>query len=124
MSDRIRPSSVTWNCPEATTLASFYAAITGGEVTFSHPAFATVKTPGGRIDCQTVAGYVAPLWPVETSTALLHLDFLVDDLAAVQQRVMSCGATKFGGQSNGEHCLVFADLVGHPFCLTTIDEMN
>jgi hypothetical protein len=38
--------------------------------------------------------------------------------------VLSCGATKFDVQPNSEHCLVFADPVGHPFCLTTIDELS
>jgi len=124
MSDNIRLSSVTLNCPEATALAAFYAAITGGEITFSHYTFATVLSPGGRIDFQTVKGYVAPSWPDESSAALIHLDFLVDDLAPSEARVLSCGASKFDVQPNSEHCLVFADPVGHPFCLTTIDELS
>lgn len=56
MSDAIRLSSITVNCPDARALASFYAEITDGEVTFSHPAWATVITSGGRIDLQTVEG--------------------------------------------------------------------
>jgi len=31
-------------------------------------------------------------------------------------------APKFDFQPNAEHCLVFADPAGHPFCLTTLDE--
>jgi hypothetical protein len=49
----------------------------------------------------------------------LHLDFLVDDLAATEARVLAAGATKFDSQPNADHCLVFADPAGHPFCLTT-----
>lgn len=124
MSDSIRVSSVTLNCPEATELANFYATITSGEITFSHSSFATVQSAGGRIDLQTVENYQAPSWPDDTSSALIHLDFLVDDLVAAEARVVSAGAIKFEVQPNSDHCLVFADPVGHPFCLTTIDELS
>jgi catechol 2,3-dioxygenase-like lactoylglutathione lyase family enzyme len=124
MSDEIRLSSVTVNCPDARALAVFYADITGGEITFSHPAWASVVTPGGRIDLQTVDGYEPPQWPGPSGTSILHLDFLVDDLVAAEQRVVRAGAVKFEFQPNSEHCLVFADPVGHPFCLTTLDEIG
>lgn len=124
MSDAIRLSSVTVNCPDATKLAGFYAHITGGEVTFSHPSWATMIGPGGRIDFQTVDDYQRPRWPGLEGSANLHLDFLVDDLTATEERVLRAGATKFEEQPNPEHCLVFADPDGHPFCLTTIDEIG
>ena len=53
---------------------------------------------------------------------MIHLDFLVDDLAAAEARVLEAGARKYDFQPNAGHCLVFADPVGHPFCLTTLDE--
>lgn len=46
------------------------------------------------------------------------------DLGAAEQRVLHAGAVKFDFQPNAEHCLVFADPVGHPFCLTTIDDIG
>ncbi|MGI8416147.1 MAG: VOC family protein [Nakamurella sp.] len=122
MSDSIRLSSVTLNCPDAATLAEFYAAITGGKITFSHPTFATLHSQGGRIDFQTVERYLAPSWPDESS--LIHLDFLVDDLVATEARVLANGATRFEVQPNSDHCLVFADPASHPFCLTTLDELG
>lgn len=124
MSDVIRLSSVTVNCPDASGLAAFYADITGGRVTFSHPSWATMEGPGGRIDFQTVEHYSPPRWPGSSSSAMIHLDFLVDDLGAASARVEHAGATRFDHQPNSEHCLVFADPVGHPFCLTTIDEIG
>lgn len=120
----IRLSSVTVNCPDADQLATFYAEITGGEVTYSHPAWATVVCPGGRIDFQTVPDYVPPEWPGPAAVALIHLDFFVDDLVATETLVLRAGATRFEEQPNIAHCLVFADPVGHPFCLTTIDEIE
>lgn len=123
MSNSVQLGSVTVNCPDATALAGFYAGITDGEITYSHPAWATMIGPGGRIDFQTVDHFVPPPWP-DASSALIHLDFLVDDLVATGARVLAAGATKFDFQPNAEHCLVFADPVGHPFCLTTLDEIG
>ena len=122
MSDSIRLSSVTINCPDAAELAAFYAGITGGRIAFSNPDWATLEGPGGRIDFQTVPDYSPPTWPGNTSPNRLHLDFLVDDLAAAEARVLAAGATRYQFQPNADHCLVFPDPAGHPFCLTTVEE--
>jgi hypothetical protein len=37
--------------------------------------------------------------------------------------VAAAGATRYDTQPNAEHCLVFADPAGHPFCLTTWDDI-
>jgi catechol 2,3-dioxygenase-like lactoylglutathione lyase family enzyme len=100
VSDSIRLSSVAINCPDAAELAAFYADITGGQVTFSDPGWATVNGPGGRIDFQTVLGYTPPTWPEPTAPNHLHLDFYVDDLAATQARVLAAGATRYEFQPN------------------------
>jgi catechol 2,3-dioxygenase-like lactoylglutathione lyase family enzyme len=123
MSDSIRLSSVAINCPNATELAAFYADITGGQITFADPAWATVNGPGGRIDFQTVADYTPPTWPEPISPIQMHLDFCVDDLAAAEARVLAAGATKYDVQPNPDHCFVFADPAGHPFCLSTWDDV-
>ncbi len=124
MSDQIKLSSVAINCPDASALAAFYADITGGQVTFSIPAWATVAGPNGRIDFQTVTGYVAPSWPTGAAPIQMHLDFFVDDLVAAEARVLLAGATKYDVQPNADHCLVFADPAGHPFCLSTWDDVT
>ena len=123
MSDAIKRSSVALDCPDARELAAFYAEITGGRVVLADDAWATVDGPGGRIDFQTVPGHTPPAWPDPTSSMQMHLDFLVDDLPAAGARVLNAGATKFEFQPNAEHCHVYADPAGHPFCLTTWDEV-
>lgn len=123
MSDSITLSSVALDCPNAGTLAAFYADITGGSVTVLSESWSTVDGPGGRIDFQTVPGYTPPTWPDPTSSIQMHLDFYVDDLASAEARVLAAGATKYGFQPNQEHCLVYADPVGHPFCLTTWNDV-
>jgi hypothetical protein len=115
----IRLSAVTVDCPDARTLAAFYAAILDGEVFHLGTQWASVTSPNGRIDFQTVPGYQPPRWPDPTSSIKLHLDFLVTDRAAAEARVLSAGATKFTHQPNPDQCYVYADPAGHPFCLTT-----
>jgi hypothetical protein len=124
MSDSIRLSSFTINCPDARDLAAFYASITDGTVTFAGDAWATVQTGGGRIDFQTVPDHTPSTWPDPTTPVQMHLDLFVDDLGTTEARVLAAGATKFEFQPNADHCLVFADPAGHPFCLTTVDELG
>jgi hypothetical protein len=50
----------------------------------------------------------------------MHLDFDVDDLDATEAWVLAAGATRYDFQPN-DHCRVFADPAGHPFCLSTED---
>jgi catechol-2,3-dioxygenase len=121
MSDTIRLSSVTLDCPDAGRLAAFYASIIGGKVTAIGDQWASVQGPNGRIDFQTVPGYTPPTWPDPTSSIMMHLDFLVEDRTAAETRVLTAGATKFDYQPNSEQCYVYADPAGHPFCLTTWD---
>ncbi|MEJ7832183.1 MAG: VOC family protein [Nocardioides sp.] len=120
MSDSIRLGSVAIDCPDAGRLAAFYAEITGGDVVFLHETWATVNGPNGRIDFQTVPGHTPPTWPDPASSMQMHLDFDVDDLEATEARVLAAGATKYGVQPN-DHCRVYADPAGHPFCLSTQD---
>jgi len=124
MSDFIKLSSVALDCPNARELAAFYADITGGEVTFQDEAWATVDGPGGRIDFQTVPGFTPPTWPDPTSSIQMHLDFSVEDLDATEDRVLAAGATKYDFQPNSDHCYVYADPAGHPFCLSTWNEVQ
>ena len=123
MSDAIKLSSITLDCPDAGKLAGFYADITGGTVIFLDAAWATVEGPGGSFDFQTAPGYLSPTWPDPHSSMQMHLDFFVDDLEATTARVLAAGATKYDLQPNADHCLVFADPAGHPFCLSTWDEL-
>jgi hypothetical protein len=38
--------------------------------------------------------------------------------------VLAAGATRYQFQPNADHRLVFADPAGHPFCLTTVEELG
>jgi hypothetical protein len=120
MTNSITFCSVSLECPDAGELAAFYAEITGGRITFLDDSWATLRCPGGRIDFQTAPDYAPPVWPDPASSMQMHLDFDVDDLDATERRVLAAGATKYDAQPN-VHCRVYADPVGHPFCLSTQD---
>lgn len=123
MSAVIRYSSTTLACPDPAALAAFYADITDGEVTFVHEKeWAAMRCDGGRLEFMGVRDYQAPRWPDDP--ALVHIDFFVDDLEAAGARVVRAGGRRFEHQPNAAHCLVFADPVGHPFCLSMIDEVG
>lgn len=120
MSDNIRLSGTTVDAPDALALAQFYAEITGGEaVGDEHWAAAT--GPNGDIAFQQALDFRRPQWPDGAIPIQLHLDFLVDDLDATGARVLAAGATRFEHQPNSDHCFVYADPAGHPFCLSTWD---
>ena len=118
MSDFITLSSTALDCPDARELAAFYADITSGRMIFENDAWATVDGPAGRIVFQTMPDYTPPAWPDPASSIKMHLDFYVQDLAATEARVLAAGARRFEFQPNSDHCFVFADPVGHPFCLS------
>jgi hypothetical protein len=120
MSERIRLSGVTVNAPDALELAMFYAEITGG-VARGDAHWAAAVGPNAFIAFQQVEDFHPPEWPTGTAPAQLHLDFFVDDLAVTEARVLRSGATRFDVQPNSDHCFVYADPAGHPFCLSTWD---
>ncbi|MEO8250535.1 MAG: VOC family protein [Burkholderiales bacterium] len=55
---------------------------------------------------------------------LVHLDFVVDDVAVAAERALMAG-TKQEGECvcwNGSKCITFADPFGHGFCLIEFEE--
>jgi catechol-2,3-dioxygenase len=124
MSDSIKFGGVTLDCPDAGELATFYAEITGGEVTVSGTSWALMTCPDGSAICfQGAPGYSPPTWPGTPSSQQIHVDFDVDDLDATEMRVLAAGASKYDFQPN-DHCRVYADPVGHPFCLSTFSVLQ
>jgi hypothetical protein len=120
VSDSIKFGGVTLDCPNAGELAAFYAEITGGTVTVPGDSWALTTCPDGSDICfQAAPDYAPPSWPDAASSMQMHLDFDVDDLDATEARVLAAGATKYDLQPNN-HCRVYADPVGHPFCLSTL----
>jgi len=118
MSDLIRLSGTTVNAPDAIALARFYAEITGG-VAKGDQHWAIVEGSNGDIGFQRVDDYRPPTWPDGEVDMQMHLEFLVNDLETTGARVLAAGATRLEHQPNADHCFVYADPAGHPFCLST-----
>jgi len=120
MTDRIRLAGTTVNAPDALVLARFYAEITDGVLTGTSQ-WAAATGPNGLIAFQRVDDFRPPVWPGNDVPMQMHLDFLVDDLEATEARALAAGATLLDFQPNSDHCFVYADPAGHPFCLSTRD---
>lgn len=107
---------VAIDCPDGAALAAFYAELLGLEVSYSGPEGAQITADGELpVMFQTVADYQAPRWPDPAYPQQFHLDVLVTDVDEAEAKVLALGARKLPG--GGDHYRVYADPVGHPFCL-------
>ncbi|MEV6623024.1 VOC family protein [Amycolatopsis sp. NPDC051106] len=110
---------VALDCPDPVALAGFYRAVLewdapevaddGHWVTLANPA------GGAGIAFQRVPDYRPPAWPSAENPQQLHLDLNVTDLEAAHERVLGLGAKLLDDQPKTFR--VYADPVGHPFCL-------
>ncbi len=112
--------SVVLDCPAPKALAEFYHAVLGGEITFVEDDWVVLTVDGLRLAFQQVDAFAAPTWPDGERPQQFHLDLTVDDVDAVEARVLELGASKHDvqpGQAAGDSFRVYLDPAGHPFCL-------
>jgi predicted enzyme related to lactoylglutathione lyase len=110
---------VALDCPDPVALAGFYRAVLewdapevaedGHWVTLANPA------GGAGIAFQRVPDYRPPAWPSAENPQQMHLDLEVTDLEAAHERVLGLGAKLLDDEPKTFR--VYADPVGHPFCL-------
>ena len=108
------------DCPDPTSLATFYSEVTGRPVKAdSHQSWAGIEFGEIELAFIRVEDYRPPRWPDSQHPKQFHLDFEVDDVEAEQTRVVALGATlqqdRIGPDGYGWR--VYTDPVGHPFCL-------
>jgi predicted enzyme related to lactoylglutathione lyase len=108
----------TIDTPDASALAAFYGALTGGEVT-DYPEYgvASLSALGANLYFQTVTDYSRPEWPSQQHPQQFHLDLRTADLDAAVQAAVELGASVASEQPNPEMSTVMIDPHGHPFCL-------
>ncbi len=111
-----RFDSVTIDCPEPAALAHFYGELLEWPVPEGDGDYVTLDPPGGgiAITFQRVAGFVAPTWPDPAVPQQMHFDLAVEDPEAAHERAIALGARHLDTE---EKFRVYADPVGHPFCL-------
>ncbi|MQA14807.1 MAG: VOC family protein [Pseudonocardiaceae bacterium] len=110
---------VVLDCPEPMSLARFYAGVLGWSVDAdSDDDWATVRSPDGgpTLGFQRDQHYAPPTWPDPQRPQMLHLDLTSTDLDADERRVLDLGARPLPSPDGGSF-RVYADPVGHPFCL-------
>jgi catechol 2,3-dioxygenase-like lactoylglutathione lyase family enzyme len=102
------------DCPDPRALAAFYSALLGQPVTYDTDDFTVVAendTTSG-LAFQLAPDHRPPTWPGPDVPQQMHLDVMVEDVAAATPGVLALGATLLDGAAG-----VFADPAGHPFCL-------
>jgi catechol 2,3-dioxygenase-like lactoylglutathione lyase family enzyme len=113
-------SGVALECPDPGALAEFYSRVTGWPIVYADPDWYSVgesRESDLHLSFQRAPGYQPPRWPDPASSMQFHLHFRVDDLDAAERAVLGLGAAKLDHQPNPSGHRVFADPVGHPFCL-------
>jgi predicted enzyme related to lactoylglutathione lyase len=111
-----RFDSVTIDCPDPAALARFYAELLEWPVPEGDGEYVAADPPGGgtALNFQQAAGFEAPTWPEPAVQQQMHLDLAVDDLDAAHERAIALGARHLDSQQTFR---VYADPVGHLFCL-------
>lgn len=117
---KIKLRTVVVDCKDAQVTSAFYSKLLGWEITAREPDWVLMRDPSGGtgLSFQTEEDYVRPVWPEEPGkpTKMLHLDFLVEDLAQAEKHALACGAVRSPVQFL-QGVTVFFDPDGHPFCL-------
>jgi catechol-2,3-dioxygenase len=108
--------AVVIDAPDPHALAGFYAGLLGLEVK-GDPGDEWVVADGHgyRLAFQEAPDLRPPDWPDPERPQQFHLDVHVDDVEAAEPRVLALGARRLPGE--GSDWRVYADPVGHPFCL-------
>ncbi len=99
--------------PDPAALAAFYAELLGQQITYSSDDFMVVAASdtSSGLAFQLAPEHQPPTWPDPAVPQQVHLDVMVEDVAAAGPRVLALGARKLDGGD------VYADPAGHPFCL-------
>lgn len=112
-----RLDTVVLDCPDPRALAGFYAELLGLAVTRESDDWVEIGGGEGlpRLSFQQAPDLQPPRWPDPDRPQQFHLDVSVEDIDDAERRVLALGATRLPGE--GGNFRVYADPVGHPFCL-------
>jgi catechol 2,3-dioxygenase-like lactoylglutathione lyase family enzyme len=112
-----RLHGVVIDCPDPDALATFYERLLDMVRVNDEDGWVVIGDSPDRpgLAFQKIDSYRAPTWPDPEVPQQLHLDIKVDDIEAAEARALEFGAKRLPG--GGTSFRVFADPVGHPFCL-------
>ena len=108
------------DCPDPGALAAFYEQLLGYRRVEDDSEWVTLASGDDLVLAfQRVERYVPPAWPDPSRPQQVHVDVLVEDLDEAEPKVLALGATLLEGSDKPIGFRVYADPVGHPFCLVT-----
>ncbi len=113
------------DCPNPAELAYFYQQLLGMVRVEESPGWVTIGDVDRRpsMAFQQVEEFRAPRWPDPGFPQQLHIDVMVDDLDVSERQVLALGAALLDGSDKPIGYRVYADPVGHPFCLITPESL-
>ena len=108
---------VVIDCPDPAALAAFYAELTGMPIVWDSDDWVVIATAEDTsgIAFQLAPDHQPPHWPDPSRPQQFHLDIRVADVDEAEPKVLELGARRLPG--GGGDFRVYADPVGHPFCL-------
>jgi catechol 2,3-dioxygenase-like lactoylglutathione lyase family enzyme len=121
-----RLAGIVIDCPEPRALAEFYEALLGARRVEDSTDWVTLRPDGGlpTVSLQRTDRFRSPDWTSGEPPQQVHLDVLVDDLDVAEQEVLRLGGVLLEGSDKPIGFRVYADPVGHPFCLVTPEGMS
>lgn len=107
------------DCPDPSSLAAFYQELLGMQRLQDDPEWVVIGDAPDRpgVAFQRVPELRPPRWPDPRHSQQMHFDVRVDNLDEAERQVLDRGARRLPG--GGERFRVYADPVGHPFCLVS-----
>ncbi|MFF8617607.1 VOC family protein [Streptomyces sp. NPDC015350] len=113
--------SLVIDCPDPSELATFYESLLSLPRVEETTDYVVLKSTTGTeiVTFQRVGDFRPPQWRDPERPAQAHVDVLVDDLDLAEPKVLALGATLLEGSDKPIGYRVYADPVGHPFCLVT-----
>lgn len=116
--------SLVIDCPDTSALASFYEGLLSLPRVVDTPEYVVLEGSGQSVTFQRVSDFRAPEWRDPARPAQMHVDVLVEDLDVAEPKVLALGATLLEGSDKPIGYRVYADPVGHPFCLVTAESVT
>ncbi len=113
-------ASISIDCPDPDSLASFYCGLLGLEEVFATPDRSVVALSGAgpMLTLMRVEPYESPSWPTGPRGQQMHLDLAAGDLESDVAAAIELGAREAKFQPAPEQWRVMLDPVGHLFCLS------
>jgi len=103
---------VALDCPDPMLLARFYSALLGRPITYADEDWVVVAEDDHHsgLAFQRAPDHRTPTWPDNEVAQQVHVDIIVEDVAAAGPQVIALGARHLRDDT-------YADPAGHPFCL-------